>query len=167
MFISAQLPIVTCWELWPQQEVEPMNSLTQKPNTTGQKRWVHRIYFITLSNWIHWPLSKRVILNIGFNTLFILNLHVHLWSFLLQVASQVKRLTAPGARSVSVKWQQFNTRAPPPVQAPKQLHALFNDCHALVYGFVPHCTQVLCNTKAVLNCIYAPFYNYVLLLIQI
>lgn len=54
----------------------------------------------------------------------------------------MKRLASPGCSSVSVKWQQFNPMAPAPVQAPKQLHALFNDCHTLVYGFVPHCTQV-------------------------
>uniref|UniRef100_A0A8C6TID0 Poly [ADP-ribose] polymerase n=1 Tax=Neogobius melanostomus TaxID=47308 RepID=A0A8C6TID0_9GOBI len=65
----------------------------------------------------------------------------HTWSE--KVASQIKRLQAPGASSVSVKWQQFNPTAPPPVQAPKQLHALFNDCHTLVFGFVPHCTKVL------------------------
>nr|XP_046259946.1 protein mono-ADP-ribosyltransferase PARP4 [Scatophagus argus] len=58
-----------------------------------------------------------------------------------KVACQVKRMVSPGCSSVSVKWQQFNPTAPPPVQAPKQLHALFNDCHTLVYGFVPHCTQ--------------------------
>uniref|UniRef100_UPI003AAC9FB8 protein mono-ADP-ribosyltransferase PARP4 n=1 Tax=Centroberyx gerrardi TaxID=166262 RepID=UPI003AAC9FB8 len=58
-----------------------------------------------------------------------------------KVASQVKRMASPGCSSVSVKWQQFNPTAPPPVQAPTQLHALFNDCHTLVYGFVPHCTQ--------------------------
>uniref|UniRef100_A0A8C2FYM8 Poly [ADP-ribose] polymerase n=1 Tax=Cyprinus carpio TaxID=7962 RepID=A0A8C2FYM8_CYPCA len=46
-----------------------------------------------------------------------------------------------GCRSVAVKWQQFNPTAPPPVQAPSQLHALFSDCHTLLYGFVPHCTQ--------------------------
>ncbi|XP_044072757.1 protein mono-ADP-ribosyltransferase PARP4 isoform X2 [Siniperca chuatsi] len=58
-----------------------------------------------------------------------------------KVACQVKRMASPGCSSVSVKWQQFNPTAPLPVQAPKQLHALFNDCHTLVYGFVPHCTQ--------------------------
>ncbi|KAM6955132.1 protein mono-ADP-ribosyltransferase PARP4 [Lycodopsis pacificus] len=58
-----------------------------------------------------------------------------------KVACQVKRMASPGCSSVSVKWQQFNPTAPPPEQAPKQLHALFNDCHTLVYGFVPHCTQ--------------------------
>ncbi|XP_047198567.1 protein mono-ADP-ribosyltransferase PARP4 isoform X2 [Hippoglossus stenolepis] len=63
----------------------------------------------------------------------------HNWSE--KVARQVKRIASPGCSSVSVKWQQFNPTAPTPVQAPKQLHALFNDCHTLVYGFVPHCTQ--------------------------
>ncbi|XP_041806571.1 protein mono-ADP-ribosyltransferase PARP4 [Chelmon rostratus] len=58
-----------------------------------------------------------------------------------KVACQVKRMASPGCSSVSVKWQQFNPTAPCPVQAPKQLRALFNDCHTLVYGFVPHCTQ--------------------------
>ncbi|XP_040912950.1 protein mono-ADP-ribosyltransferase PARP4 isoform X2 [Toxotes jaculatrix] len=56
-------------------------------------------------------------------------------------AEKVKRIASPGCSSVSVKWQQFNPTAPTPVQAPKQLHALFNNCHTLVYGFVPHCTQ--------------------------
>ncbi|TKS67666.1 Poly [ADP-ribose] polymerase 4 [Collichthys lucidus] len=63
----------------------------------------------------------------------------HTWAE--KVARQVKRMASPGCSSVSVKWQQFNPTAPPPVQAPKQLHALFSDCHTLVYGFVPHCTQ--------------------------
>ncbi|CAL8265978.1 unnamed protein product [Lota lota] len=58
-----------------------------------------------------------------------------------KVASQVKRMGSPGCSSVSVKWQQFNPTAPPPIQAPEQIHALFNDHHTLVYGFVPHCTQ--------------------------
>ncbi|KAL0963604.1 hypothetical protein UPYG_G00308500 [Umbra pygmaea] len=63
----------------------------------------------------------------------------HTWSE--KWACQVKRMMTPGCSSVSVKWQQFNPTAPPPVQAPSQLHALFSDCHTLVYGFVPHCTQ--------------------------
>ncbi|KAM4558851.1 protein mono-ADP-ribosyltransferase PARP4 isoform 2-T2 [Odontesthes bonariensis] len=58
-----------------------------------------------------------------------------------KVERQVERMSSVGCSSVSVKWQQFNPTAPPPVQAPQQLHALFRDCHSLVYGFVPHCTQ--------------------------
>uniref|UniRef100_UPI0037E7B75D protein mono-ADP-ribosyltransferase PARP4 isoform X2 n=1 Tax=Semicossyphus pulcher TaxID=241346 RepID=UPI0037E7B75D len=58
-----------------------------------------------------------------------------------KLVRQLERMTSVGCSSVSVKWQQFNPTAPPPVQAPKQLHTLFNDCHALVFGFVPHCTQ--------------------------
>uniref|UniRef100_A0A8B9LMG0 Poly [ADP-ribose] polymerase n=1 Tax=Astyanax mexicanus TaxID=7994 RepID=A0A8B9LMG0_ASTMX len=52
-----------------------------------------------------------------------------------------KCMASPGCSSVAVKWQQFSPTAPSPVQAPSQLHALFSDCHTLVYGFVPHCTQ--------------------------
>ncbi|XP_055361012.1 protein mono-ADP-ribosyltransferase PARP4 isoform X2 [Betta splendens] len=63
----------------------------------------------------------------------------HTWTE--KVARQVKRMASPGCSSVSVKWQQFSASAPTPVQAPQQIHALFNDCHTLVYGFVPHCTQ--------------------------
>ncbi|XP_070832623.1 protein mono-ADP-ribosyltransferase PARP4 [Chaetodon trifascialis] len=63
----------------------------------------------------------------------------HSWAE--KVACQVKRMASPGCSSVSVKWQQFNPTGPSPVQAPQQIPALFNDCHTLVYGFVPHCTQ--------------------------
>ncbi|XP_037542180.1 protein mono-ADP-ribosyltransferase PARP4 [Nematolebias whitei] len=63
----------------------------------------------------------------------------HTWAE--KVLRQVKRMSSPGCSSISVKWQQFNPAAPPPVQAPKQLNALFNDHHTLVYGLVPHCTQ--------------------------
>uniref|UniRef100_A0A8B9LWM8 Poly [ADP-ribose] polymerase n=1 Tax=Astyanax mexicanus TaxID=7994 RepID=A0A8B9LWM8_ASTMX len=63
----------------------------------------------------------------------------HTWSE--KVNSQVKCMASPGCSSVAVKWQQFSPTAPSPVQAPSQLHALFSDCHTLVYGFVPHCTQ--------------------------
>ncbi|XP_052421813.1 LOW QUALITY PROTEIN: protein mono-ADP-ribosyltransferase PARP4-like [Carassius gibelio] len=63
----------------------------------------------------------------------------HTWTE--KVRAQVRRMDSPGCRSVAVKWQQFNPTASRPVQAPSQLHALFTDCHTLVYGFVPHCTQ--------------------------
>ncbi|XP_037095147.1 protein mono-ADP-ribosyltransferase PARP4 [Syngnathus acus] len=63
----------------------------------------------------------------------------HKWAE--KVERQVRRTASPGCSSVSVKWQQFNPSARPPAQAPKQLHALFNNCHTLVYGFVPNCTQ--------------------------
>uniref|UniRef100_A0A673GBL8 Poly [ADP-ribose] polymerase n=1 Tax=Sinocyclocheilus rhinocerous TaxID=307959 RepID=A0A673GBL8_9TELE len=63
----------------------------------------------------------------------------HTWAE--KVRAQVQRMESPGCRSVAVKWQQFNPTVPLPVQAPSQLHALFSDCHTLVYGFVPYCTQ--------------------------
>lgn len=82
--------------------------------------------------------------------------------FCSQVACQLKRMASSGCSSVSVKWQQFSPTSPP-LQAPKQLHALFNDCHTLVYGFVPHCTQVSCfstelNTALPFPC-FLPFRN--------
>ncbi|XP_028291259.1 protein mono-ADP-ribosyltransferase PARP4 isoform X2 [Gouania willdenowi] len=58
-----------------------------------------------------------------------------------KVSAQVERMASVGCSSVSVKWQQFNSEAAPPLQAPSALQALFNDSHTLVYGFVPHCTQ--------------------------
>uniref|UniRef100_H2MVB5 Poly [ADP-ribose] polymerase n=1 Tax=Oryzias latipes TaxID=8090 RepID=H2MVB5_ORYLA len=58
----------------------------------------------------------------------------------------VDRMRSPGCTSVSVKWQQFSSVVPPPVQAPVELSALFNNCHTLVYGFVAHCTQVELKT---------------------
>ncbi|XP_066562566.1 protein mono-ADP-ribosyltransferase PARP4 [Amia ocellicauda] len=63
----------------------------------------------------------------------------HTWEE--KVQSQVRRMASPGCSAVSVKWQQFHPSAPPPIQAPSQLHSLFNDCRQLVYGFVPHCTM--------------------------
>uniref|UniRef100_A0AAY5ET45 Poly [ADP-ribose] polymerase n=1 Tax=Electrophorus electricus TaxID=8005 RepID=A0AAY5ET45_ELEEL len=63
----------------------------------------------------------------------------HTWAE--KVKSQVRCMASPGCMSVSVKWQRFNPTAPPPVQAPSQLSALFSNCHTLVYGFVPHCSQ--------------------------
>ncbi|XP_016143871.1 poly [ADP-ribose] polymerase 4-like [Sinocyclocheilus grahami] len=63
----------------------------------------------------------------------------HTWTE--KVHAQVQRIESPGCRSVAVKWQQFSPTAPRPVQAPSQLHALFSDCHSLIFGFVPHCTQ--------------------------
>ncbi|XP_062861653.1 protein mono-ADP-ribosyltransferase PARP4 [Trichomycterus rosablanca] len=63
----------------------------------------------------------------------------HTWAE--KVNSQVRCMSSPGCSSVAVKWQQFNLAAPPPLQAPSQLCALFSECHTLVYGFVPHCTQ--------------------------
>uniref|UniRef100_A0AAY5F6D2 Poly [ADP-ribose] polymerase n=1 Tax=Electrophorus electricus TaxID=8005 RepID=A0AAY5F6D2_ELEEL len=57
------------------------------------------------------------------------------------VKSQVRCMASPGCMSVSVKWQRFNPTEPPPVQAPSQLSALFSNCHTLVYGFMPHCSQ--------------------------
>ncbi|KAM6146970.1 protein mono-ADP-ribosyltransferase PARP4 isoform 2-T3 [Phoenicopterus ruber ruber] len=66
-----------------------------------------------------------------------------------KIQSQVSRISSPGCSSVSIKWQQFNTGAPEPMQAPAQIQSLFNNERLLVYGFVPHCTQA--TLRAVIN----------------
>lgn len=66
----------------------------------------------------------------------------NLFCFFTQIQSQISRMMSPGCSSVSIKWQQFNTGAPEPMQAPAQIQSLFNDERLLVYGFIPHCTQV-------------------------
>ena len=52
------------------------------------------------------------------------------------------RLHSPSCHSVSVKWQQLSADAPEPLQAPAQVQSLFLNHRLLVYGFIPHCTQV-------------------------
>lgn len=66
----------------------------------------------------------------------------NLFCFFTQIQSQVSRIFSPGCSSVSIKWQQFNTGAPEPMQAPARIQSLFNNERLLVYGFIPHCTQV-------------------------
>ncbi|XP_010125808.1 PREDICTED: poly [ADP-ribose] polymerase 4, partial [Chlamydotis macqueenii] len=66
-----------------------------------------------------------------------------------KIQSQVSRIFSPGCSSVSIKWRQFNTGAPEPMQAPAQIQSLFNNERLLVYGFIPHCTQA--TLRAVLN----------------
>ncbi|PKU38634.1 poly [Limosa lapponica baueri] len=66
-----------------------------------------------------------------------------------KIQSQVSRILSPGCSSVSIKWQQFNTGAPEPMQAPAQIQSLFNNERLLVYGFIPHCTQA--TLRAIIN----------------
>ncbi|XP_010285395.1 PREDICTED: poly [ADP-ribose] polymerase 4-like, partial [Phaethon lepturus] len=66
-----------------------------------------------------------------------------------KIQSQVSRILSPGCSSVSIKWQQFNTGAPEPMQAPAQIQSLFNNDRLLVYGFIPDCTQA--TLRAVIN----------------
>ncbi|XP_068251603.1 protein mono-ADP-ribosyltransferase PARP4 [Nyctibius grandis] len=66
-----------------------------------------------------------------------------------KIQSQVSRIRSPGCSSVSVKWQQFDTGAPEPMQAPAQIQSLFSNERLLVYGFIPHCTQA--TLRAVIN----------------
>ncbi|XP_009888954.1 PREDICTED: poly [ADP-ribose] polymerase 4 [Charadrius vociferus] len=71
------------------------------------------------------------------------------YSWETKIQSQISRMLSPGCSSVSIKWQQFNTGAPEPMQAPAQIQSLFNDERLLVYGFIPHCTQA--TLRAVIN----------------
>uniref|UniRef100_A0A8B9Q962 Poly [ADP-ribose] polymerase n=1 Tax=Apteryx owenii TaxID=8824 RepID=A0A8B9Q962_APTOW len=59
-----------------------------------------------------------------------------------KIQSQVSRMFSPGCSSVSIKWQQFDTNAPEPMQAPAQIQSLFNNERLLVYGFILHSTQM-------------------------
>lgn len=52
------------------------------------------------------------------------------------------RMRSPSCHSVSVKWQQLSRDAPEPLQAPAWVPSLFHNDRLLVYGFIPHCTQV-------------------------
>ncbi|XP_025926285.1 poly [ADP-ribose] polymerase 4 isoform X1 [Apteryx rowi] len=63
-----------------------------------------------------------------------------------KIQSQVSRMFSPGCSSVSIKWQQFDTNAPEPMQAPAQIQSLFNNERLLVYGFILHCTQATLST---------------------
>lgn len=51
-------------------------------------------------------------------------------------------MCSPSCHSVSVKWQQLSRDAPEPLQAPARVPSLFHNDRLLVYGFIPHCTQV-------------------------
>uniref|UniRef100_A0A6P8R189 Poly [ADP-ribose] polymerase n=1 Tax=Geotrypetes seraphini TaxID=260995 RepID=A0A6P8R189_GEOSA len=62
-----------------------------------------------------------------------------------KVRAQISRMESPGCSSISVKWQQFNTNAPEPMQAPVQIQSLFHSERLLVYGFILHCTQATLN----------------------
>uniref|UniRef100_A0A8B9QK95 Poly [ADP-ribose] polymerase n=1 Tax=Apteryx owenii TaxID=8824 RepID=A0A8B9QK95_APTOW len=63
-----------------------------------------------------------------------------------KIQSQVSRMFSPGCSSVSIKWQQFDTNAPEPMQAPAQIQSLFNNERLLVYGFILHSTQATLST---------------------
>ncbi|KAJ8314784.1 hypothetical protein KUTeg_006934 [Tegillarca granosa] len=56
-----------------------------------------------------------------------------------KVKSQISKASQPGLTSVSVAWQQHDEELPPPIQAPRQITALFNGSRQVIYGFVPNC----------------------------
>nr|XP_042711145.1 protein mono-ADP-ribosyltransferase PARP4 isoform X8 [Chrysemys picta bellii] len=67
------------------------------------------------------------------------------YNWLKKIESQTSRIFSPGCSSVSIKWQQFDSNAPEPLQAPAQIQSLFNNERLLVYGFIPRCTQATLN----------------------
>ncbi|EPY87113.1 hypothetical protein CB1_000273064 [Camelus ferus] len=60
-----------------------------------------------------------------------------------QIEDQMTRMRSPSCHSVSVRWQQLSTDAPEPLQAPAQVQSLFHSDRLLVYGLIPHCTQMI------------------------
>lgn len=70
------------------------------------------------------------------------NIEGEVFSLVLQIEAQMTRIRSPSCHSVSVKWQQLSRDAPEPLQAPAWVPSLFHNDRLLVYGFIPHCTQV-------------------------
>ncbi|XP_071495566.1 uncharacterized protein [Diadema antillarum] len=66
-----------------------------------------------------------------------------------KVKSQLSRARQPSVSTLHVEWKQFDENPEPPVQAPRQLTALFSGSRLVVYGFVQHCTQAC--LKATIN----------------
>ncbi|CAG5134171.1 unnamed protein product, partial [Candidula unifasciata] len=58
-----------------------------------------------------------------------------------KVKSQIIKACQPGLTSVAVEWQQYDENLPMPVQAPRQITALFSGSRQIVYGFVANCTM--------------------------
>ncbi|KAH9525132.1 Protein mono-ADP-ribosyltransferase parp4 [Bulinus truncatus] len=58
-----------------------------------------------------------------------------------KVKHQLDKASQPGLTSVSVEWCQYDDNLRPPVQAPKQITAMFNGSRQVIYGFVPNCTM--------------------------
>lgn len=73
------------------------------------------------------------------------NIKGEIFSLVWQIEAQMTRIRSPSCHSVSVKWQQLSRDAPEPLQAPAWVPSLFHNDRLLVYGFIPHCTQVRCS----------------------
>ncbi|XP_053398285.1 protein mono-ADP-ribosyltransferase PARP4-like [Mercenaria mercenaria] len=59
----------------------------------------------------------------------------------MKVKSQINKAAQPGLTSVNVDWEQHGADVPSPVQAPRQITALFNGSRSVIYGYVPNCTM--------------------------
>lgn len=56
-----------------------------------------------------------------------------------KVCCHINKAAQPGLTSVSVDWEQHGADVPGPVQAPRQITALFSGSRQVVYGYVPNC----------------------------
>ena len=62
--------------------------------------------------------------------------------FYSQVQALINKAAQPGLTSVCVDWEQHGADVPGPVQAPRQITALFSGSRQVVYGYVPNCLMV-------------------------
>ncbi|CAL1538041.1 unnamed protein product [Lymnaea stagnalis] len=58
-----------------------------------------------------------------------------------KVKTQINKASQPGLTAVAVEWRQYDDNLPPPVQAPRQITAMFNGSRQVIYGYVPNCTM--------------------------
>ncbi|XP_052241111.1 uncharacterized protein LOC127851394 isoform X2 [Dreissena polymorpha] len=58
-----------------------------------------------------------------------------------KVQSHINKAAQPGLTSVQVDWEQHGANVELPVQAPRQITAVFSGSRQVIYGFVPNCTM--------------------------
>ncbi|KAL3871218.1 hypothetical protein ACJMK2_039226 [Sinanodonta woodiana] len=58
-----------------------------------------------------------------------------------KVKSQISKAGHIGLTSISVHWEQYDSDVASPVQAPKNINAIFSGSRQVIYGFVPNCTM--------------------------
>ncbi|XP_069825899.1 protein mono-ADP-ribosyltransferase PARP4-like isoform X2 [Dendropsophus ebraccatus] len=64
------------------------------------------------------------------------------WKWSEQMKNQIKRLKSPVCTAVSARWTQDKENCTEILQAPATIPAAFYEDRILIYGFVPHCTEV-------------------------
>ena len=84
----------------------------------------------------------KILLYQKVSSLDILVPKIHELTQFLQVKSHISKAAQPGLTSVCVDWEQHGADVPGPVQAPRQITALFSGSRQVVYGYVPNCLMV-------------------------